>query len=118
MSESDPIASYQEFWPFYLREHAKSETRLWHYVGTAAGSVLLVAALVSFSLELLIAAVIAGYGPAWFAHVFVEKNRPATLRYPLWSLRADYRMAGAWLTGRLGRELEKAGLPSTESPSR
>jgi hypothetical protein len=114
MTEPAGITSYAEFWPFYLREHAKHETRQWHIVGTGASSVLLVAALVTFSYELLLGALIAGYGPAWFAHFFVEKNRPATFRYPLWSLVSDYRMAGAWLTGSLGRELEKAGVPHSE----
>lgn len=110
------ITSYGEFWPFYLREHAKPETRLWHLIGTGTASVLLVAALVAFSYELLLGALIAGYAPAWFAHFFVEKNRPATFRHPIWSLVSDYRMAGAWLTGSLGQELEKAGVAHSEPP--
>ncbi len=116
MTEPRSIASYREFWPFYLREHTRPETRLWHIVGTGAASVLLVAAVITLSYELLLGALIAGYGPAWFAHFFVEKNRPATVTYPIWSLVSDYRMAGAWLTGRLGQELEKAGVAHNEPP--
>ncbi len=104
------IASYGEFWPFYLREHANPRTRAWHIAGTGAAVMLLIAAIANYSFGLLIAAGIAGYGPAWMSHALIEKNRPATFRHPLWSLVSDFRVVGAWLTGTLDRELEKAGL--------
>ena len=104
------IATYAEFWPYYLGEHAKAKTRVWHIAGTCVASVLLVSAIVFSSVGLFVAALIAGYAPAWVAHFFVEHNHPATFRYPLWSLASDYRMAGAWLTGRLGEELRRAGI--------
>ena len=111
MKEQARITTYREFWPFYLRQHAHPETRYWHIVGTGAGTALLVAAIISFSPALLFGAILAGYGPAWAAHFFLEKNRPATFRYPVWSLISDYRMAIAWLNGELAGELEKAGIP-------
>jgi hypothetical protein len=107
------IETYREFWPYYLREHAHPETRLWHIVGTGTASVLAVASLVSFSYELFLGALLIGYGPAWIAHFTIEKNRPATFRYPLWSLISDFKMAGAWLTGSLQDELRAAGILGT-----
>jgi hypothetical protein len=109
---SGPITRYSDFWPYYLREHAKPGTRGIHYLGTALATVMLAAAIVAGRWRLLPFALFAGYGPAWIAHFFVEKNRPATFKYPLWSLVSDYRMAFTWITGRLDAELAKAGIPT------
>jgi hypothetical protein len=86
------IDSFRAFWPFYLSQHSRWATRLLHYCGTSAA--LLLAAAVPFVHwpKLALIALVAGYGPAWFAHFFIEKNRPATFRYPLWSLLADFKM--------------------------
>lgn len=108
--KTPPIRSYREFWPYYLNEHRKPGTRALHLAGTGATVVLLAAGVVAASPWLLAVAVAAGYGPAWLAHFIVEKNQPATFRYPIWSLISDFRMAGTWLSGGLQRELERAGI--------
>lgn len=102
--------TFAEFWPFYLREHSKPATRALHYVGTS-----LVVALAGYALLMgewlwLIALPLAGYFFAWLAHFTIEKNRPATFTYPLWSLFADFRMWWLWLSGGLKAELERAGV--------
>ena len=101
--------SFAEFWPFYLREHSRPRTRALHYAGTSLViAILLLAALTGRWLWLL-AVPVAGYGFAWIAHYRVEKNRPATFTYPLWSLAADFKMWWLWLTGRMPGELERHG---------
>ncbi len=102
--------SFRDFWPHYLREHSRPATRRLHYAGTGMVLVFAATAVASRDWRLLAAVPLAGYGFAWFSHAAVERNRPATFTYPLWSLTADFRMAGLWATGRLDSELEKAGV--------
>jgi hypothetical protein len=99
--------TYAEFWPFYLREHSKPQTRGLHYIGSIASVVVLIWAVATQSWWWLLVVPVAGYAFAWFAHFFIEKNKPATFKAPWWSLISDYRMCALWLTGRLGNELMK-----------
>jgi hypothetical protein len=110
VTKEDRFATYGAFWPFYLREHAKPATRRWHFLGSTLVLVFLVLFLLKQDWIWLALVPVAGYGPAWFAHFFVEHNKPATFRHPLWSLVSDARMYGLWLCGRLQRELAKHGI--------
>ena len=102
--------SFAQFWPFYLREHAKPATRAFHFAGTSIVVLVALAALVTGNWWLLIAMPLAGYGFAWASHMRIERNRPATFTHPLWSLGADFKMWWLWLTGGLARQLEAAGV--------
>jgi hypothetical protein len=106
------IRTFREFWPFYLGEHANPATRALHIAGSTAGLVIAALALVVRAPLLLVVALVAGYAFAWLAHATVEHNRPATFRYPLWSFVADWKMWGCAFTGRLRRELQRAGVGS------
>ncbi|MGG5818385.1 Mpo1-like protein [Falsiroseomonas sp. HW251] len=109
-SRSTGFASYGEFWPHYLRQHANPMTRRVHAVGTVTGLLIAAFALLFGDPAWLLLALLVGYGLAWASHLLVEGNRPATFGHPLWSLASDLRMAWLMLTGRLGPELERAGL--------
>ena len=108
-STNERIATYAEFWPYYLREHAKPACRNMHYAGTGLTFVALGLA-VFVSAWWFIAAPLVGYAFAWVAHFKIEKNRPATFTYPIWSLISDYKMFFTWITGRLGPHLDAAGV--------
>ena len=107
---SDRIITFAEFWLYYLREHSLPRTRALHYIGTSLVIAIAIFAVMTSRWWWLLAMPLAGYFFAWLAHFTVEKNRPATFTYPLWSLAADFRMFWFWLTGRLGPELDRAGV--------
>ena len=102
--------SFDEFWPYYLREHARPATRMVHIVGTGLAACVLVVSVLAGPWWLALTAPLIGYGFAWTSHLFIEKNRPATFSHPVWSLRGDLRLAWLALLGRLGTELERQGL--------
>jgi hypothetical protein len=95
------FASFDDFYPFYLREHSSRVSRRLHVIGTSLALVFALAALVTQKWMLLWGVPITGYALAWTGHFFFEKNRPATFRHPLYSLRGDFRMLRDVLTGRL-----------------
>lgn len=93
--------SFSEFYPFYLREHSNIMCRKLHFIGTCGVISLLL--LFFFTGNLMILAVIPfmGYGFAWIGHFIFEKNRPATFKYPFYSLMGDFRMFWDILTGKV-----------------
>jgi hypothetical protein len=110
MELMDRMKTYEEFWPYYLREHSKPTTRVLHFIGTSLGIVVAIGFITSGSWAWVLTALVPGYAFAWIGHFFVEKNRPATFQYPLWSFASDFKMLGCLVTGKLSGELERAGV--------
>lgn len=93
--------NFEEFYPFYLGEHADRTSRRLHVIGTSAAVLQMLAAVLLREPLLLLSALVTGYGFAWVGHYVFEKNRPATFKYPLYSLRGDFRMAREVFSGRI-----------------
>lgn len=104
------MRNYGEFWPFYVSQHLRLGTRALHFAGTSAAILCLIGAILSGAWWLLLLCPVAGYGPAWIAHLFVERNRPATFTYPIWSLIGDFHMYGLMWLGRMDAEIARLGL--------
>lgn len=92
---------FKDFYPFYLSEHARRATRRLHFLGSALALLCLVALIATANLWWLLAALMCGYGFAWASHMTVEKNRPATFTYPLYSFMGDWVMFWEILTGKI-----------------
>jgi hypothetical protein len=106
MSEPE-ITTFEQFWDFYVSQHDKKATRVAHFIGTTAAMGLLAGGLLTKRRWLLLLAPVAGYGPAWFSHFFIEKNTPATFQYPLWSLQADLVMWWKMVKREMDAEVER-----------
>jgi len=89
----------EEFWALYLREHSQLTTRWMHALGTVASWVVFGVALWLQIWWLILLVPVAGYGMAWCSHAFVEHNRPLSMRFPVRSLLADYKLTGLMLIG-------------------
>lgn len=93
--------TFKEFYPFYLQEHANSTCRRLHFVGSSIVLLLLAVVMITGELKLLWLLPVVGYGFAWIGHFFFEHNRPATFKYPFFSLLGDWVMFRDMLTGRI-----------------
>ena len=108
------IASFKKFWPFYVGEHSRAATRWLHFAGTLGGTIALFILIVTGYRRYIPLILVYSYGLGWIGHFGVEKNRPATFKYPLWSFLADYKMCAFMLAGRMGAELRRV-LPGEKS---
>ena len=104
--------SFQEFWPRYLRAHSDPRTRACHVAGTLAGTALVLTGVATRNPWLVAGGLVAGYGPAWFSHFFIEHNKPETFRRPFASLRGDYLMAWHVLRGTIDDEYAAIAKPA------
>ncbi|MEP3244492.1 MAG: DUF962 domain-containing protein [Sneathiella sp.] len=101
MSEGKRYGSFAEFYPFYLSEHSDVICRRLHFVGSSLVLLTLAGIFVNGNWVMLWTLPVIGYGFAWIGHFFFEKNRPATFKYPLYSLWGDWVMFKDILIGKV-----------------
>lgn len=97
----------EEFWPYYVNEHKNPLTRQLHFVGNTNLFFWLLLALIRRSFRLIVFAVVSSYLIAWIGHFFVERNLPATFRYPVKSAICDMIMYAKMWSGDMDTEVAK-----------
>lgn len=98
---SDRFSSFSDFYPYYLKEHSKKGTKLLHFIGTSLAIYFLFLFLFTYNNLYILLVFISGYGFAWVGHYFIEKNKPATFNYPIYSLFGDLAMFRDILLGKI-----------------
>ena len=101
MTTTKRFTSFREFYPYYLSEHQNVTCRRLHFIGSTLVLTLLILSLLTGQLMLLWLLPVAGYGFAWLGHFKFEHNKPATFRYPFYSLMGDWVMYKDILLGRI-----------------
>ena len=99
------FSSFEEFYPFYLCEHSLPVTKLFHFIVTFNVLVFLLnllnAKATSTKLRIFVFALVQAYSLAWISHFFLEQNKPATFKYPIYSFMADWVMFKDALKGHV-----------------
>lgn len=99
--------SFSEFYPYYLSEHKDPVCRRLHYIGSTLVLAILATLVATGLWSYWWLMLVAGYGFAWLGHFKFEHNKPATFKYPFYSLAADWVMYKDFLIGQLEQKLQK-----------
>jgi hypothetical protein len=101
-SETKRYRSLKEFYPYYLSEHQHTTSRVLHFMGTGLLLIVAIVAVSTGKFSWLLAVPVIGYGFAWVGHFFFERNKPATFKYPFYSLASDFKLFFDILRGKEG----------------
>ena len=101
------FASFEDFWPHYVRAHSNKTNRKLHFIGSSLALACVGGAALLRRPLLLLAAPVVGYGFAWVGHFVFEKNTPASFSHPLYSFRADWVMWSKIANGTMDAEVAR-----------
>ena len=96
----EKYTNFKDFYPYYLSEHNNKNTKLMHFIGTSLAIFFYVRFFMTFDFLYLLYSLLSGYGFAWIGHFFIEKNKPATFKYPFYSFIGDHVMYVEILRGK------------------
>ena len=102
-----------------MGEHRNPTCRAFHYVGTSLAVGTIGAAVVTMNPLWLLVTPVVGYAPAWIGHFVIERNRPASFKNPMYSLRGDFKMLGMALRGKMAEEVTRlygSPYPAPDAP--
>lgn len=120
MTPTEPYPTLRAFWPYYVSEHLSPLNRVLHAIGSLLALTWIGLAIGLQQPILLLPALVNAYAFAWIGHFFVEKNRPATFKYPLKSFICDWLLVAMTITGRIGGEIHRLDaegrLPKKRAP--
>jgi hypothetical protein len=99
---SEKSETSEQFWHHYLRDHARSDTRLLHLVGAGLAIAALVLGIVTIDPMIAVLGIVLAYVFSWSGHFLIERNRPSMLAHPglVVSVRCAHAATLAWRAAR------------------
>ena len=98
---STKFTSFKKFYPYYLSEHKNKINKLLHVIGSLFALFFLFIIIFLREYHLIPLSLLFGYFFAWVGHFMFEKNKPATFKYPIYSLMGDWVMLKDILLGKI-----------------
>ena len=114
-AQESVVTNYADFWPFYLRQHSKPQTRRLHYIGTALTLLILGYALLNSKSTYLLLIPFAGESGTpsnYVTFLCVLYQAPETAASRSATLCPHFRACRLWL--RLGRALCGGGQQASD----
>lgn len=108
MDTEKTYTTFWDFYPYYLTEHARPVNRTMHFLGTSLVIACFIFGILRADWRLFVLMPLCGYSFAWFGHFILEKNRPATFKYPFYSLGSDFVMFFHIITGQINEKVDEA----------
>jgi len=96
-----PFRNFEEFFPYYLEQHAHIWTVRIHTIGLMLGFLVALYAFATGTYAALLLLPVVTYGILWISHLAFEHNHPASLQHPVWSFYSEFKMVFLYVTGRL-----------------
>ena len=91
----------KEYYKYYLTLHQNPKTRLLHFIGQVVTIIFTMDVLYNGWWYLIPTIPFVVYPFAWSGHFFLENNKPAAFRKPLFAKLSDWIMFKDIITGRL-----------------
>ena len=94
--------TFKEFYPYYLGEHRTRACKTLHFIGATFFIATVIWMFATGYWQMVWILPLVGYGFAWIGHFGFEKNKPASFKWPAYSIRGDFVMWWHLLSGKLG----------------
>lgn len=95
------FSNFSEFYPYYLSQHSNTICRKLHFIGVFSSLTAIIILVLTFKWMYIPLTPLIGYAFGWTGHFLFEKNKPATLDYPIYSFLGDIRMTRDLAVGKI-----------------
>ena len=112
MSDPYSVATFEDFWPHYVRLHTRPATQWLHAAATSAWVVCALAAFAAGDARWIVLAPAFDYAIAQTSHRIFEKNRTLPWQNAAWHTRAELRMLRFVVSGRMAAEVRRHVPPA------